>query len=254
MFSSRTFFVIGLIIALAILVLMSGQALNSSAPPEDVAAGQTVWQVQGCETCHTLYGQGGLYGPDLTHIASMRGESYIREFLVNPNAFHPNERMMPRFLLSREEVNQLFAFLSYVDASKAGQSWPPRLIQVAGGAVSVVAAGDDSMAVDGNDPVATGRRLFSSAPAVCSTCHSLEPDIVIVGPSLAGIADRAARRVDGLSAEEYIRQSIIDPGAYVVDGFENVMAQNLAEVLSSDDLNNLIAFLMTLTEEEEAGE
>ncbi len=253
MFSSRTFFVIGLVVALAILILMSSPVLNSTPMPDDVAAGQIVWQAQGCETCHTLYGQGGLYGPDLTHIASMRGEGYIREFLVNPNAFHPDERMMPRFLLTRDEVSQLFAFLSDIDQSAAAQSWPPRPIQVAGSVVSVAVAGDSSVAADDDDPITKGRRLFSSAPAVCSTCHSLEPDIVIVGPSLAGIANRAARRIEGLSAEEYIRQSIIDPGAYVVDGFENVMAQNLAQVLSSDDLNNLIAFLMTLTEEE-AGE
>ena len=53
---------------------------------------------------------------------------------------------------------------------------------------------------------ANGERLFSqatiganNAPG-CITCHSLEPDVVIVGPSQAGLATRAQTRVAGVSA------------------------------------------------------
>ena len=44
----------------------------------------------------------------------------------------------------------------------------------------------------------------NNAPG-CITCHSLEPDVVIVGPSQAGLGTRAGTRVPGQSAEEYIR-------------------------------------------------
>ena len=81
----------------------------------------------------------------------------------------------------------------------------------------------------------------------CGTCHSLTPDEVVVGPSLAGVASRAGSRVDGLSAEDYIRQSILEPNEYLVDGFEpNVMVQVWEDELSSEQVDQLIAYLMTL--------
>jgi len=80
----------------------------------------------------------------------------------------------------------------------------------------------------------------------CRLCHSLEPDTVLVGPSFAGIATRAQTRVPGLTAEEYLRQSIVEPNAYVVEGFPaGQMFSNYREVLTDEDIDNLIAFLMT---------
>ena len=50
-----------------------------------------------------------------------------------------------------------------------------------------------------------------------------------------------------MSAEEYLRQSILDPNAYIVEGFEPDMAPpNFAEILSDEQVDDLIAFLMTL--------
>ncbi|MFN8562465.1 MAG: hypothetical protein U0703_12800 [Anaerolineae bacterium] len=50
---------------------------------------------------------------------------------------------------------------------------------------------------------------------------------MIVGPSLDGVATRADSRVAGMSAGEYFRTSILDPGAFVVPGFPDAMARNL---------------------------
>ena len=47
----------------------------------------------------------------------------------------------------------------------------------------------------------------SSAPG-CITCHSLEPGIQLVGPSHAGIGAIAGTRVEGQSAEAYLKESI----------------------------------------------
>lgn len=81
----------------------------------------------------------------------------------------------------------------------------------------------------------------------CSTCHSLQEDVTIVGPSLAGVASRAGERVSGLSAEEYLRQSILEPNAYTVEGFSaNIMPLTWSQELTSDQVDDLIAFLMTL--------
>lgn len=63
---------------------------------------------------------------------------------------------------------------------------------------------------------------------------------------MAGLATRAAGRVEGLSAEDYIRQSILDPKAFVVDPFEPIMPENLVNVVGEENFDDLIAFLMTL--------
>lgn len=94
------------------------------------------------------------------------------------------------------------------------------------------------------DPIALqGQAVFN---ARCATCHALVPDTIIIGPSLYGIATTAETRVEGQGAEEYITMSVLRPGDYVVEGFNNVMITNLAKELTSEDLNALIAFLMTL--------
>ena len=86
----------------------------------------------------------------------------------------------------------------------------------------------------------------NNAPG-CITCHSLEPDVVIVGPSQAGLATRAETRVPGMSAADYIRQSIVEPNAHIVEGFaEGLMYQNYATDLTEDQINDLVAYTLTL--------
>jgi ferredoxin/coenzyme F420-reducing hydrogenase delta subunit/mono/diheme cytochrome c family protein len=105
-------------------------------------------------------------------------------------------------------------------------------------------------AVVGADPVA-GRDLFLDTRiglnTGCRVCHSLEPGQRLVGPSLAGVATAAETRVPGLSAEEYLRESIVDPDAHIVEGFQaGAMLPDVADLLSDQQLDNLVAFLMTL--------
>lgn len=81
----------------------------------------------------------------------------------------------------------------------------------------------------------------------CATCHSLSPDTVIVGPSLAGIATRAASRESGLTAAEYLEESILLPDKIKVPGFENMqMDTSLAKILTFDEISDLVAYLLTL--------
>jgi len=80
----------------------------------------------------------------------------------------------------------------------------------------------------------------------CAQCHALTPDTVVIGPSLAGIATRAATRVEGYDASAYIEHSILVPRDYIVDGFIDTMPTNFGKELTSEELNGIVAFLMTL--------
>jgi mono/diheme cytochrome c family protein len=89
------------------------------------------------------------------------------------------------------------------------------------------------------DPVA-GQATFQ---ANCTTCHNTD-STVKVGPGLGGIINRAGTRVTGLSAEDYIRQSIMEPSSFVVDGFPPIMPT--FSQLGPQDIENLLAYLATL--------
>lgn len=96
-----------------------------------------------------------------------------------------------------------------------------------------------------------GKNIFNSVSIGegpgCSTCHLIEIETIKIGPSLNGIATRAESRIDGMTAEEYITQSILDPNAYIVKGFPaSVMYQEFSEQLSDEDLIDLVTFLITL--------
>jgi mono/diheme cytochrome c family protein len=84
----------------------------------------------------------------------------------------------------------------------------------------------------------------------CSTCHRLGPGGfgIPLGPSLEGIAVNAAARVAGMSAEDYIRDSILNPENFVVPGFRVSMYGDYAEHLTEQDIGDLTAYLMTLRE------
>ena len=83
----------------------------------------------------------------------------------------------------------------------------------------------------------------------CSICHSLDGSVStnpqFAAPSFQGISERAGDRVPGLSAVEYLRQSIVDPSAYVVEGFEDFMPKSFGILISEEDIDNLVAFLLT---------
>lgn len=85
----------------------------------DAIAGKKIWHRKNCIACHQLYGLGGFIGPDLTNVISQKdkGEAFSRVILKNG-------LIMPNFNFSDKEVDQLIAYLSYVD--KTGTSDPKR--------------------------------------------------------------------------------------------------------------------------------
>lgn len=119
-----------------------------------------------------------------------------------------------------------------------------------GGGDSADSGGEAADGSVGN--AANGEKLYksatigsASAPG-CNTCHSLEADVVIVGPSHAGIAARAETAVEGMTAEEYLHDSIVNPDAHVTEGYTaGVMYQNYGAEIPEPQINDLVAFLLT---------
>jgi mono/diheme cytochrome c family protein len=88
-----------------------------------------------------------------------------------------------------------------------------------------------------------GQRLFTQS---CAACHAQAGEGVIVGPSLAGIKSVAATRITGMDSNTYIEQSILQPDAFINEGFDNLMPGTFGATLTSEEIAALIAYLLVL--------
>jgi mono/diheme cytochrome c family protein len=103
-------------------------------------------------------------------------------------------------------------------------------------------------AIGGSTDLTDGSELFA-APVLgnrpgCITCHSLEPGVNLVGPSIAGIGSVAGTRVEGLDAARYLRQSIVEPNAHLVEGYEDdVMPEDYVLTLTDSQIEALVEYM-----------
>jgi cytochrome c oxidase subunit 2 len=99
----------------------------------------------------------------------------------------------------------------------------------------------------GSQPLAeTGQKLFNDLG--CVTCH--RSDTQGRGPDLAGIFGKTVVLQDGRTLtvdENYIRESILEPGAKVVQGFKPIMPTFQGQV-SDEQLNALVDYVKSLGE------
>lgn len=58
--------------------------------PGDPERGAQVYRSKGCATCHIVRGEGSGRGPELTLVGARRNAVFLRESIVNPNAFVPD--------------------------------------------------------------------------------------------------------------------------------------------------------------------
>ena len=249
---------------------------NAENISPEVTHGKDVWHKYNCINCHTLFGEGAYYAPDLTKITQHRSTPYLQAYMRDPSAFYDEQRhrrLMPQQNLSEEEITNLIHFLDWV-ANVDNQGWPPRPILVTGGFTAVpgssgslgtvpVQSGSTSVGVrpvsPDSDIRALGENVFRTAVPTCAACHSLAPDAHGAGPSLAGVATRAEQIVQSADytgaaedAEGYLREAIVEPSAHLNTGGMysasgvSYMPDTYGESLSDDEIDQLVAFLTTL--------
>lgn len=135
---------------------------------EEVARGKELWERSNCMGCHTLFGEGAYYAPELTRVVERRGEPFVRAMLLSPAAMYPGERKMQDYGFTEEQASDLVAFLGWcgrVDLN--GFPADPPLMPPA--ATTAATAGRPA--------------IFEQ---VCVACHSLGGSGGQVGPALDG--------------------------------------------------------------------
>jgi cytochrome c2 len=127
----------------------------------------------------------------------------------------------------------------------------PAVVAPPAAATPTAPSAPQPVASTGQGVPANGEKLFTAQG--CAACHSFKEGERIVGPSLYHIGQTAAQRIKApdyrgkaASADAYIRESIVDPSLYVVPGFPaGVMVQDFAKKLTPQEIDDLVAFLMT---------
>ncbi len=108
-------------------------------------------------------------------------------------------------------------------------------------AAARAAAADDEVSAE------MGERLIVQQG--CQACHSLDGSPG-VGPTFTGLFESEVTFVDGTSAiadEEYLYESIVDPGARITEGYDNVMPPYAH--LSESEIQSLVEFIKSLADE-----
>jgi nitric oxide reductase subunit C len=249
---------------------------NAGQITPQVTRGKDVWHDYNCINCHTLFGEGAYYAPDLTKISQQRGAPYLTAFLKDPSKFYDEQRhrrLMPNLNMGDGEIADVIAFLDWV-SKVDNQGWPPRPLLVTGASIPgmdlTVAQQNVSEAKESvgqlppaarpvsgkEDPIALGEALFRTASPVCSACHSIAPGVNLAGPSLAGLASRAKQVIaspdykgSAKDAEGFIRESIVTPSVYLHPGAMfsangmSFMPDTFAKSLTPEQIDQLVAYL-----------
>jgi len=172
---------------------------------------------------------------------TMTSEDVIHDFFVP--AFRMKKDVLPGrytmawFTATRPGRYHLFcaqycgtkhsAMIGWVDVMEpaAFQSW------LAGGTAS------ESLA-------SAGAKLFQQH--ACNTCH--RPDSLARGPNLEGLFGRPVKLSDGrtiVADESYIRESIVNPGAKLVEGYQPIMP-TFQGLIDEEGILQLTAYIKTL--------
>jgi nitric oxide reductase subunit C len=166
---------------------------NAAEITPAVERGKDLWDSNNCMGCHTLFGEGAYYAPELTKVYERRGPIFIRGMLKDPEAMFPGQRRMTNYGFSDAQIDDLVAFLAWAGHVDLN-GFPPKPTLGA-------PAQRDTGANAVHRP-----EIFTQ---LCIACHSLGGSGGTVGPALDGVGTR--RDAD------YLGKWIKDPLAVKAD-------------------------------------
>jgi mono/diheme cytochrome c family protein len=190
----------------------------------DLSNGKALF-VQKCGSCHELgrAGTQGQTGPSLdAAFNAALEEGFTRKtvqgIVRDPIANVRRSSQMPADLVTGDDARDVAAYVAFA-TGKSGED-------------------QGALAQAGLEGATEGREIFVAAG--CGSCHTFSAAGTSgnVGPSLNDLT--AAAKKAGEAPEKYVEESIVDPSAVVVQGFQDgVMPSNYGDRLSQKQIQAL---------------
>jgi mono/diheme cytochrome c family protein len=187
--------------------------------------------VQKCGSCHVLSraGTAGTTGPSLDHAfrTALRDgmsrdtvEGVVHRQIGNVR----RNSVMPKDLVTGADARDVAAYVAYA-SGKTGED-------------------SGALAQAGLAGATSGEQIFTAAG--CAGCHQLAKAGATgnIGPSLDQLAAAAGKREPGKSADQYVRESLVDPDAYTVSGFGKGVMPSYEGKLSDKQIDALVKYLL----------
>lgn len=166
--------------------------------------------VEKCGSCHALAraGTAGTQGPSLdaafqTALADGIDRDTVQG-VVHDQILHPRKNsIMPAGLVEGEDARDVAAYVGYA-ADRPGED-------------------QGALATAGLAQAKTGEQIFTAAG--CAGCHTFAPagSNGTIGPNLNDLKAAAGKFAKGKPPEEYVRESMLKPDAFIVPSFPNAM-------------------------------
>jgi mono/diheme cytochrome c family protein len=213
-------------LAVALLALPLGACGRDE---NDLSNGKALF-TERCGSCHMLgrAGTQGRTGPDLdAAFRAALAEGMTRETvegIVHQQVLHPRKSsVMPPELVKGKDADDVAAYVAFATA-RPGED---------GGA----------LAQAGLAGATTGEQIFTAAG--CAACHTLSKAGAKgnIGPNLDELAAQAGNRTDA-SPEEYTTESILNPDAFTVDGFQPGVMPAYEGRLNEKQVQALVKYLL----------
>jgi len=233
---ARTFFVGGTILFSAAFLGLTidthrhiPKQTNADQITEEVIAGKKIWEDNNCMGCHTLFGEGAYYAPELTKTVERRGEVWLTAFLKDPATFYPGRRKMVQYNFTDEEIEHVIAFLDWcgkVDLNGFPADPPLRA------ELTVTEANEPAVLLPKPVP-----QIFTAG--TCIGCHKVAGEggaagALIGAPALDGVHLRKSRQelIDWISDPQKVK-----PGT--------TMPDLVPAIVSDEQVIEIVDYLMS---------
>jgi len=220
----------------AVLVFSFGCAQKGASGPtvNDVVEGRLIYLTYGCVGCHGVSGGGGMGKPILDDQWIFGSDDATLFKLIRGDV---PKQTMPNVIgkaLTDDQIRKVILYVRHIyagDPAKIAWTLPPAVSEEQ---LKAAVSG-------GGDPIAAGKTLFLSA---CVQCHGPEgkgdgPASVALDPKPRNLTD-AARMA---TVSDRFKYELISRGGIAV----GKSPQMPAFPLNRDDINNIIAYVDTLS-------
>ena len=220
-----------------------------------------------CTPCHGIAGDGngiimannyGYVPAPSFHVDRLRNQSdgYIYSTIAN------GIRNMPSYA-TQIPVKDRWAIVSYVRALQRSQNVPEEQVQENYDVdlaslkeehkqkLAEAEAKKKEQSESGGGEVSVERGKTIATNNACMTCHSTDGSR-LVGPTWQNLYGKERPLESGetiVADEEYLRESIVEPGAKIAQGYPPSMVAY--DQLSDSEINSLIAYIKSMSENAE---